>query len=111
MGVAIGIAAGLVVLIAGRKRRVVTAGEGRMLRFFAAAGSAIGRGVNCLNLSCVRIMTWMLSENVMQAAVSSVNFGSFTAPSASRKARDFPRSATGRSADRVTSGLGCLVQL
>ena len=38
----------------------------------------------------------MLSLNVMQAAVSSVNFGSLTAPSASRKPRDLPRSATGR---------------
>src|SRR3954447_24425886 len=61
-----------------------------------AFASSIGGGVKCLNLSCVRSMTWMLSVRVMHAAVSSVNFGSFTAPSASRKARDLARSVTGR---------------
>ena len=38
----------------------------------------------------------MLSLSVMQAAVSSVNFGSFTAPSASRKRRDLARSVNGQ---------------
>ena len=41
-------------------------------------------------------MTKMLSLNCMQAAVSSVNLGSLTAPNPSRNVRDFPRSATGR---------------
>jgi hypothetical protein len=61
-----------------------------------AFASAIGRGVNWLNFSCVNSMTWMLSLKVMHAAVSSVNRGSFTAPSASRKPRARARSVTGR---------------
>jgi hypothetical protein len=77
----------------GRRRQPELAGEAAPLEVFA---SAIGSDVNCRYLSWVRIMKKMLSENFMQAAVSSVNFGSLVAPSASRKRREAARSLTGR---------------
>ena len=45
--------------------------------------SAICFDVNCLYLSWVSSITWMVSDNTMQAAVSSVNCGLFLAPTAS----------------------------
>ena len=42
--------------------------------------SAIFFGVNCLNLSWVSSIAWMVSENTMQDAVSSQNCGFLAAP-------------------------------
>ena len=45
--------------------------------------SEIGLLVNDAHLGCVSSITKMLSDNTMQAAVSSENCGLFTAPTAS----------------------------
>lgn len=51
--------------------------------WFEVLASAIGFGVNWRNLSWVSSMAKMVSEKTMQLAVSSLNCGFLTAPTAS----------------------------